>query len=40
MAPMFSNDTVRIAVIAIVSVMLAKALLPKVPGANVLAAYL
>lgn len=37
---MFGSDTLRIAFIAVVAVMVAKALLPRVPGANALAAYL
>lgn len=34
------NDTLRIALIAIVAVMVAKAILPKLPVVNVAAAYL
>jgi hypothetical protein len=37
---MMSGDTVRIAVIALVAVILAKMLLPKVPGGAAVAAYL
>lgn len=34
------NDTVRIALIALVAVALAKMLLPRVPGLSAVAAYL
>lgn len=34
------NDILRIALIAVVAVMVAKAVLPRIPGADVLAAYL
>lgn len=34
------NDTVRIALIALLAVALAKALLPRVPGGSAIAAYL
>lgn len=34
------NETLRIAVIAVVAVMVAKALLPKLPVVNAAAAYL
>jgi hypothetical protein len=34
------NDTVRIAVIALLAVALAKMLLPRVPGLSAFAAYL
>lgn len=34
------NDTLRIALIAIVAVMIAKAVLPRIPGADMVASYL
>ncbi len=37
---MFDSDTLRIAFIAVIAVMVAKLVLPKVPGVNALAAYL
>lgn len=37
---MLDRDTLRIAFIAVAAVMIAKLLLPKVPGVNALAAYL
>jgi hypothetical protein len=39
-APVKNNETVRIAIIAIVAVALARMIIPKIPGAASLASYL